>query len=745
LTAAGTQFPVAIRVRRTHPRFSMSALPEAVAAKATVSPLEAFSGAIDRTKTGPLYGTGLGIIAFAMVLLPLIYLTLIAFTAWAVLWHLRNDTWIFDGASGHGGLLRLIVYLGPAVAGAILVFFMVKPFFAAKAKTPEPITLDPANEPLLFAFVKKICGLVGAQPPCRIDVDCQVNASAGLRRGLWSKDLVLTIGLPLASGMDMRQFAGVLAHEFGHFAQGAGMRLTYLIRKINFWFARVVYERDTWDLELEQSARSTDWRIGFVLQAARGCVWLTRRILWALMHAGHAMSCFMLRKMEYDADSYEAKLAGSDAFEATASRLRVLNVATQIAFEDVRQSWASNRLPENLPLLIDHKATSLPADVHQKLSAAAAAAKTGWFDTHPCDADRVRAVRRLNEPGVFRLTEPATRLFSDFAQLSKTVTRHQYEKHFELEFTEQNLMSAEEILRESTASAEAEAMVRKYYGKIDISLTPLLVTGELPPNHEDGCLAQWREAQSATEALRAEAEKISAECAEQQGRLIRLISAYQLAKAGFKLEPTAFGLPEDASSPHELEVASRVAREETSATIAERLTKLEPFMAALRERVTLALRFAQANSSTLSPEGPSSLPEVMRLLAAVGAEMRRVHEIGSKLGCFTLLLQYRGNHSDRAEVDQAIVELVAELQALTGGIRDRLQKFTYPFPHARGQLTVAEYARSEKPAENDWHRVYLDSEAQVHRMFALHYRLLGRILSEADAAERTCQKATELC
>src|SRR5439155_10482094 len=92
-----------------------------------------------------------------------------------------------------------------------------------------------------------------------------------------------------------------------------------------------------------------------MLHLARGCVWLTRRILWALMHAGHAISWFMLRKMEYAADSYEAKLAGSDAFEITASRLRVLNVATQIAYEDVRQSWASNRLPENLPLLIDHK------------------------------------------------------------------------------------------------------------------------------------------------------------------------------------------------------------------------------------------------------------------------------------------------------------------------------------------------------------------------------------------------------
>ncbi len=240
-------------------------------------------------------------------------------------------------------------------------------------------------------------------------MDCQVNASASLRRGLWSKDLVLTVGLPLASGLDMRQFAGVLAHEFGHFAQGAGMRLTYVIRKINFWFARVVYERDAWDVKLERiGARALIGASASCCTMARGCVWLTRRILWALMHAGHAISCFMLRQMEYDADSYETKLAGSDAFELTASRLRILNAATQRAYEDVRQSWASNRLPENLPLLIDHKASSLPAEIQQKISTSAASEKTGWFDTHPCDADRIREARRLNERGVFRLAEPTT-------------------------------------------------------------------------------------------------------------------------------------------------------------------------------------------------------------------------------------------------------------------------------------------------------------------------------------------------
>jgi Zn-dependent protease with chaperone function len=712
----------------------MRAASEAVRSES--SPLETFHGDIMPASPGFLYKVGLAVVAFAMVLLPAIYIALVALTTWGVVYHLTHDLWLFEGSSGRGAIGRLIAYLGPAVAGGILVFFMVKPFFARRAARTEPLTLDPAKEPLLFAFVEKICRLVRAPVPCRIDLDCQVNASASLRRGLFSRDLVLTIGMPLVSGLDMRQFCGVLAHEFGHFAQGAGMRLTYIIRYINFWFARVVYERDEWDVRLDQAAKESDFRIGIVLQTARGCVWLTRRILWALMHAGHAISCFMLRQMEYDADSYEAKVAGSDAFESTAVRLPVLNVASQLAYEDVRQSWASNRLPENLPLLIGHKAGVLPADVHQKLSTAAAAAKTGWFDTHPCDTDRIRLARLLNEPGIFRLTEPATRLFADFDVLSKAVTRHHYEKEFELEFTEQNLMPAEEILRASAASATADAMVRKYYGAVNITLVPLLTTGELPPLvDKHSALNQWSAAKETAAPLREAAEKISRECMEQQSRLSDLTSAHYLANANFRLNPQEFGLPASATTPGEQQIAAIAAIEETKRTISDHLTKLEPFLAALRVRATAALQVAQAEP-TAPADDESDMRALCPLLAAVGNEVRGLHDMALKLRAFLLLIQNRGNHSDPDQINRRISDVATELQSATAGIEKRLAEFAYPFSHARGKLSVAEYARCEGTFEHDLERVYRNSDAHVQRLSTLHYQLVGKVLEHVDAAEK---------
>ena len=79
--------------------------------------------------------------------------------------------------------------------------------------------------------------------PKLIELDCRLNASAGFHAGfgsLFTSDLILVIGVPLVGCFNVREFAGILAHEFGHFTQGFAMRLSYVVYRINAWFARVV-------------------------------------------------------------------------------------------------------------------------------------------------------------------------------------------------------------------------------------------------------------------------------------------------------------------------------------------------------------------------------------------------------------------------------------------------------------------------------------------------------------------------
>jgi hypothetical protein len=78
----------------------------------------------------------------------------------------------------------------------------------------------------------------------------------------------------------------------GHFSQGRAMSLTFIVRSVNAWFARVVYERDAWDDRLRSTAQRSDFRFGIILHMARAMVWVTRRILWLLMNVGHCRQLF---------------------------------------------------------------------------------------------------------------------------------------------------------------------------------------------------------------------------------------------------------------------------------------------------------------------------------------------------------------------------------------------------------------------------------------------------------------------
>jgi hypothetical protein len=319
----------------------------------------------------------------------------------------------------------VLLYAAPLIAGPIAILFMFKPLLARPSSHQRSRSLTRQSEPLLFAFVDRVCEAVGAPRPKRIDVDCEVNASASFRRGVWSmfrNDLVLTIGLPLAAGLSMREFGGVLAHEFGHFAQGAGMRLSYVVRSIVHWFIRVVYQRDQWDDWLDETAQELDFRIGWIFIVAKLFVMIGRGVLWVLLHVGLVVSGLLLRQMEFDADRFDARFAGSDSFAPKMRKLHLLGAASQFAQQQLLISLNQKKLVDSLPQLIAHHAGSTDGQSLRVVDQQISQSKTGWFDSHPCDRARIAAAESLADRGIFRLDRPASELFRDFAAQSAATT-----------------------------------------------------------------------------------------------------------------------------------------------------------------------------------------------------------------------------------------------------------------------------------------------------------------------------------
>jgi Zn-dependent protease with chaperone function len=395
--------------------------------------LNAFQSDISPVRVSWLYQIGLVLVAVMMVILPLIYLMMIMAAGWGVYYYAIHAKFMLTSMAGGGRIyvLKLVAYLAPLFIGCVLVIFMIKPLFAHRPKRAQPLALNLGVDATMFAFIAKICETVGAPMPKRIDLDCDLNASAGFRRGaasLLGNDLVLTLGLPLVAGLNMQEFAGVIAHEFGHFTQGFGMRLSYVIRSVNGWFARVVYERDAWDVWLASWVDDAgDWRVMIVGCLAQLAVGFSRLLLKLLMYFGHGISCFLLRQMEYHADIYEIKLAGSQAFEQTTKRLSVLGFSSQECYESMRTAWNTNRrLPDNFPALLSKMESKMPEEVRTQIEDTVGLSQTGLFDTHPSPGDRIQRARQAGDPGVFHLNYPATMLFANFDAVSKQVTFRHY-------------------------------------------------------------------------------------------------------------------------------------------------------------------------------------------------------------------------------------------------------------------------------------------------------------------------------
>jgi Zn-dependent protease with chaperone function len=399
--------------------------------------LAGFAGPVPTTTVPRAYRVGLALVAVVMLLMPVLYLAIVAGVAWFLVLFVTGPVPRLARTGTGLPFTSLILILAIVFSGVVTLLFLIKPIFARRAPQAQPLALNPEVEPALFAFIARVCDTVGAPRPARIDLDCQLNASAGFRQGvlnLQGGELVLTIGLPLVAGLNLRQFAGILAHEFGHFTQGTGMRLFFTIRHINAWFARLVYERDAFDVALEEwAAEAEHLGSAFVLHTARFGVAVSRLLLRVPMYLGLAVSSFLSRQMEYDADQYEIHLAGSDTFASTAQRLVLLDRARQRAYEVLRTLWQrDHRLPDHFPAFLLHQETRLDSYVRARTENAMRSGRTGLLDTHPSFADRLARARTANAPGVFHDTGPATTLFADFDAVARQVTFLHYTEDLRL-------------------------------------------------------------------------------------------------------------------------------------------------------------------------------------------------------------------------------------------------------------------------------------------------------------------------
>lgn len=392
----------------------------------------AFSGRVERLRPTAAYRWALWMGAAAMVAIPAVYGALVVFSGWA-LFGFAED-WVTWVRSGKGGALsmgfRTGVFLAGLGLGILVLGCLLRPFVAKSRTRVQALAVSPVSEPLLFAFIHMVCDAVGVSRPARVEVDCRLNASVGFRGGgrrLAVDDWVLTLGLPMVAGLSLPAFAGVLAHELGHFGQGWAMRACYLIRGLNVWLEGAA-GRGGADGVLDRwaGASGTDVHQG-MLRLIRIGVGFSEMVLGAVVFLGRLVNRRLLRQMEWNADRVQIQLVGSEVFEATFRRLCVLSEARREVYRRLRLSGGkASGMPDDLPQAVVRAANAVPDEKIDRWCERRLAQVEDFMDAHPSDASRLEQARSMAAPGMFRHGSEAVVLFSSFETLSRQVTALHY-------------------------------------------------------------------------------------------------------------------------------------------------------------------------------------------------------------------------------------------------------------------------------------------------------------------------------
>lgn len=710
--------------------------------------LQAFAGNIEPVTPTLLYRLNALLVCIVMILLPLIYIGIIGLVIWGVYFHAVNSLGLFEVANsgssgrnrGRGMVFMALVYLAPIVIGGILIVFMFKPLFSRPVQPTSRRSLKREKEPLLFMFVDRLCEVVGAPAPVQINLDIQVNASASFRRGwlsLFGNDLVLTIGMPLIAGLSLRQFSGILAHEFGHFSQSAGMRLSFIIRSINMWFVRVVYERDEWDERLEHLSQSLDLRVSWILYLARLFIWLTRKILWALMMVGHLVSGFLMRQMEFDADRYEARLVGSRCFAATSKRLNLLGVASQAAYNDLNQFYAEGRLVDNFPALININMKKLPDDLVQAIEARTEEEKTGWFDTHPATLERIASVQNEEAEGIFRLKAPATVLLSDYSREAKFVTRDFYYGVFGRKIKPAELHSIDELLvRQEEESKMHKAVQRYFQGAINPN-RPLQFSEHNVQLPEDAkkCAEELKKYREQVLTYRKRYEKRVDEFREEESKSVSVNVATVTLRANIKLKADDEFLR--SLNSYDKTVRAGAAIDRKKGELRPDLEKYETLVVRRLERALQLFLVPKVQARIPeSAEWERDLKDLLITLVVINSQIGRLWELHSKCTALQVLMHFFDQMKQDEKYCEVVMTEMENLEQLLTSIHTRFKRLPYPFEHSKVDISIADFALSHEPESNNPGQLLGAAEALFENLMSLNHRSLGKLCLMGEQVEQ---------
>ncbi len=242
--------------------------------------------------------------------------------------------------AGETDLFHILV---TGISFLLTVFLLKSLFTVRKSGNPGGVEVTAEDEPVLFDFLHRLADEIGAPKPHRVFITPEVNAAVfydlSLINLIFPSKKNLIIGLGLVNVLNLGELKAVLAHEFGHFAQGAMAvgRWVYVAQQI---IAHMVATRDWLDSVVRFISR-IDIRIAWVGWILALIIWSIRSLMDTLFSIVIIAERALSREMEFNADLVAVSVTGSDALVNALHKLQAADEAWQTTL-DVASQEAGN-------------------------------------------------------------------------------------------------------------------------------------------------------------------------------------------------------------------------------------------------------------------------------------------------------------------------------------------------------------------------------------------------------------------
>lgn len=340
-------------------------------------------------------------------------------------------------------IFTLLGGLGLMGVGVMVFIFLVKFIFSfSRTDRSAYVEVTETEQPALFSFIRQLTTDTQTPFPKRIYLSNEVNAAVFYDSGFWSMFFPvrknLLIGLGLVNAINLSEFKGIMAHEFGHFSQRS-MKLGSYVYQVNRIIYNMLYDNSGYTGFLQGWAEIHGIFAIFAMMTAKIAQliqWILRSMYGLLNKSYLSLS----REMEFHADTVAAVVSGSESLVSGLRRVELAAAAHSFTLEKcdelirdkkrlgnlfIGQSAAIRMLADKFKLPVKDGLPVISDETHLSGNTSRVNFKDQWA-SHPSTGDRVRHLRELKISAPLS-EESAWILFMNRQELEKGLTDKVYE------------------------------------------------------------------------------------------------------------------------------------------------------------------------------------------------------------------------------------------------------------------------------------------------------------------------------